>query len=120
MTAKRDHAGDADRIQARHDAGAAEALDKVVATAHLVDLTCYIKGVHDLSACAVGMPLDHTHHRARAELEWTTRSVRLQLVVLDEVDLGFTQHVRQLCGLLRSEADRGLDDGADQRPSLTP
>ena len=64
--------------------------------------------------------VDDAHHGTHALLERTQRAVRLQFVVLDEIDAARTQHIHKLGRLLGREADRGLDDRADQRPSVHP
>jgi hypothetical protein len=66
------------------------------------------------------MVLDHPHDGASAVIERAMRSVRLKLVVLDEVDPGLAQQLDQTGGLVRAEPDARLDDGPDQRPSLDP
>ena len=43
------------------------------------------------------------------------RAVRLQFVVLDEIDATRAQPIHELGRLLGREANRRFDDGADQR-----
>src|SRR3954468_7219756 len=109
-----------DRIEAGHHTGAAEFEDKVVAAAHLVQFTGEVEGEHHLPAVPLGMTVDHRHHRADALVEGAVRAVALELVVLDEVDAGLAQRRDDIGGLPRAEADAGLDDRADQWPSLDP
>ena len=113
-----EQAGEADAGEARHHAGAAEGEHEVVAAAHLVDLAGEVEGEHQLAAGAVGGAVDLAHHRAGALLERAGRAVALQLVVLDEVEPGGGELGDQRGGRLGVEADRRLDDGADQRPAL--
>ena len=88
----------------------------VVTPAHLVELAGQVEGEHHLLAGAVRMVVDDAHHGADALVEGAVGAVRLQLVVLDEVDPGFAERAwpwpRSSSG---AETDARLDDGADQR-----
>src|SRR5437667_28169 len=53
---------------------------------------------------------------APPQVEWAMGAVRLQFVVLDEIDTGVAQGGDQIRGLRRIKTDARLDDGADQRP----
>ena len=66
------------------------------------------------SACGV----DDAHDGADALVERADRAVRLQLVVLDEIDAGRAELGDERRRLLGVEADARLDDGADQRAAL--
>jgi len=57
-----------------------------------------------------------TQDGGSALIEWAVRTVRLQIVVFDEIDAGFGEDFDLRRGLLRRHAHAGLDDGADQRP----
>ena len=76
-----------------------------------------IEGEHRLAACPVRVTIDDVHHRARAFFERTTGTIRLKFVVLDKINVCFTERVDQFRRLLGRESDRGFDDGANQRPS---
>ena len=62
--------------------------------------------------------IEHAQHGGHALIERAVRTVGLQLVVLDEVDAGFGEHLYLRSGLLRRHADTGLDDGADHRTPI--
>ena len=68
---------------------------------------------------AVGVPLEHRHHRAHPLRERRRRAVALQLVVLDEVDARASQLADQLGELVGRQADARLHDGADHRAVRT-
>ena len=110
-----DHADKAHRVEARHDAGASQIADKIVAVAHLIEIAREIEGIHDLLARSVGVTIDDAHHGPGPIVKRAMRSIRLKFVVLDEVDASFAQGLGQGCCLVWPEADARLDDGADQR-----
>ena len=87
---------------------------QVVAPAHLVELARQVEGVHRLAAGPVGLGLDRAHHGADARVEGADGAVRLQLVVLDEVDAGPAERPHELGRGGGVEADGRLDDRADQ------
>src|SRR5262245_2950497 len=58
-----DHAGEAYRIEARHDAGAALLQHEVVAAAHLVEFASEVEGEHHFLPRAVRVAVDDPHHR---------------------------------------------------------
>ena len=89
-----------------------------MAAPHLVELAGEVEGVHRLLAGPVGMIVDDAHHGSYALVERAVRAVRLQLVVLDEVDPGLAEVLDHGGGRLGVEADARLDDGADQRPAV--
>ena len=84
--------------------------------AHLVDFASQVESEHHFPAAALGLPVDHAHHRTRAFVERTARSIRLLFIVLDKVDAGLAQRVDQFRGLQRRETNRRFDDGVDERP----
>ena len=86
-----------------------------MAAAHLIEIAGEVEGIHHLLARSVGVIIDDAHHGPGPLVERAMRSVRLKLVVLDEVDAGFAQGLGQGGGLVGPEADARLDDGADQR-----
>ena len=90
----------------------------VVAAAHLVEVARQVEGEHHFLAGSIGVGVDDAHHGPHALVEGAVRAVRLEFVVLDEVDPSFAQRVDQCRRLLRPEADARLDDGADQRACL--
>ena len=85
---------------------------------HLVEIAGEVEGEHHLLSCAQGMIVDHAHDGFDALVERARRTVRLQLVVFDEIDAGAAEVVDQRRSVLGTEADTRLDDGADQRPPL--
>jgi hypothetical protein len=87
----------------------------IMAPAHLIEITRQVEGEHHLLAGVLRMRIDDTHDGPYALLEGAAGPVRLQFVVLDEVDPGFAECLRQGRGFVRSEADTGLDDRTDQR-----
>jgi hypothetical protein len=116
--AELDHADEPDRIQARHQAGGAMGEQRVVAPAHLVELAGEIEGEHGHLAGPVGLCLDHAHHRADALVEGAIRAVRLELVILDEIDAGLAELLHDCGRRFGIEAHARLDDSADQWPPL--
>ena len=89
-----------------------------MAAAHLIEVAGQVEGEHDLLARALGVIVDHAHNRFDPPLERTVRPVRLQFVVLDEVDAGPAELADQRRRFLGTEADARLDDRADQRSSV--
>ncbi len=87
---------------------------RVVTVAHLVELAGKVEGVHHLPAGPVRMIVDDAHHGADALVERAVGAVRLQLVVLHEVDPGFAELLDHGSGRLGIESHARLDDGADQ------
>ena len=68
VAAEFDHADQADRIDARHYAGAAFREDQIVAPSHLVDLSGQVEGEHHLLAGPIGVTIDDLHDRPRARV----------------------------------------------------
>ena len=64
------------------------------------------------------MIVDHAHDLFDTAVERTGRAIRLQFVVLDEVDAGAAQLIDKVGRLLRTQTDARLDDRPDQRPSF--
>src|SRR6478609_3133885 len=91
---------------------------RVVAPAHLVEIAGQVEGVHDFPARALGVIIDHPHHGFDTPVERTGRTVRLQFVILDEIDSCAAELIDQRSRFFRPEPDAGLDDGPDQRPAL--
>src|ERR1700756_876612 len=86
VAAERYHAGEPNRVEARHDTGAAETFDEVVSPAHLVDLAGQVARLHGLMTATVRAPLDKAHDFSNAVVEQASWTVRLQFVVFDKVD----------------------------------
>ena len=112
------HADEAQGIEARHHAGAAEVAHEVVAALHLREIAGDVEGVHDLLAGTRRGFVDLAHHRAGAGLEGRVAIVGLQLVVLDEIDAGGGEGFDEDGDGLGVEADAGLDDGAEERAAF--
>jgi hypothetical protein len=110
-------ASEADRVDARHHAGAAGAQHRVVPAQHVVDAAGDVDRVHRHAAEAVGMLVQHRRHGLEPGVEGRVRRVGDQLVVLEEVDAGGAEIVYQRRRLRGGEADARLDDRADQRPA---
>lgn len=102
-------AGGPDAVEADHHAAPAEIGDEIVAPQHLVDLAGQIEGDHDLSAASRLMAPDDVEHPPRPLVERAGRPVRLELVVLDEIDAAFAELVDDGRRLRRIEPDRGFD-----------
>ena len=85
---------------------------------HRLGVVGDIERYHRLAPGAVGMAVDHRHHRAHPLGQRRVGRVAVDLVVLDEVDAGGAERIDQLGGLLRRQPDARLDDGADQRPAM--
>ena len=64
------------------------------------------------------MGVDDAHYGPHAIVKGAAGTVRLEFVVLDEVDPDFAQRLGQGRRVFRSQADARLDDGADQRAFL--
>ena len=113
-----DHADQPDRVEACHDAGAAEVADEIVAVAHLIEIAGEVEGDHHFLAGAVCMIVDHLHYRTGPLVERADRAIGIQFVVLDEVDAGFGEAANQGRRFLGAEPDARLDDRAYQRPAV--
>ena len=118
MPAQRRKAGESDAVEARHDTGTAGLDHDIMPAAHLVDLAGEVKGEHDFPPMPLGRRVDDAHYGRDALLERTEGAVRLQFVVLDEVNAAIDQTADRLRRCLGRQADRGLDNGADERQAL--
>src|SRR4051794_12853347 len=116
MRAKDLHRGQANAVHAGHDAGSAFSDDMIVPGQHLVDVTGKISRVHHLFPSSVGMVANHSHDCRNPLVEGAVRTVGLEFIVLDEIDVSFDQCRYLRSGGLRRKADTRLDDGADKRP----
>ena len=105
-----------DAIDADHYAGPAQRNDGIMPPAHLVDAAGNVDRVHRHAPQAIRMPMQDRHDRPQSPLERRVRGISQKFVVLDEVDFGSAQRIDQPGGLLRRQADAGLDDAADHRP----
>ena len=117
---KLDHADEADRIDAGHQARGAVFDERIMPVPHLVEVARQIKGEHHFLAAAQRVVVDHPHDGFDALVERARRTVRLQFVVLDEIDAGAAEVIDKSRRLGGTQADARLDDGPDQRSSLNP
>src|SRR5580658_6501772 len=62
------------------------------------------------------MPMNHLHHFVQPFGERAMRAVRLQFIVLDEVDSPTNERIYYLRCRNRRQSDARFDDGADHRP----
>ncbi len=113
--AKGRESGKANRVEARHEAGALVRDNDIVMTLHGIQLVGGVDGVHDFLAGFLGMRVYYRHDSFDSLGEWAVRRVRHEFVVFDEVDSGVAELVNQLCRGARGQADAGLDDRAYNR-----
>ena len=73
VPAQLDHADEADGVEARHDAGAAEAAHQIVPALHLIELAREVEGVHRLLSRALRHVVDGSHHRPDPLVEGAMR-----------------------------------------------
>src|ERR1700758_3718382 len=93
-----DHSYEADRIDARHQASGAVPQKRVMPPSHLVEITRQIERIHHLLPRTRGVIVDYAHAPLDTLVKRTSRPIRLQFIVLDEVDAGSAQAVNQLRG----------------------
>ena len=77
------------------------------------------EGVHDLLAGLLLVIEDQRHDRRDPLRQRRIGGAHQLLVVLDEIHAGLHQLADQRRRLMRAQAERRLDDGADDRPVIT-
>ena len=91
---------------------------QIVPPQHVVDITGDVERVHRFFTALVRDCVDLFHDRGYPFSERRTWWVRVEFIILDEIQSRLRQIAYQWPQLLDGQADTGFGNGANQRPAF--